>query len=50
VTIYDRKVGSASCRLAFLPESKMRAMFVVVTDVFRKQPFQMMVIERDEVV
>ena len=33
-----------------LPESKMGAVLVVVTDVFRKQPFQMALIHRDNMI
>ena len=32
------------------PEAEMRAVFVVIADVFREQPFQMAFIERDDVV
>ena len=33
-----------------LREAKMRAVFVVVTDVFSEQPFQMTFIDRDDMV
>src|ERR1039457_1187015 len=33
-----------------LPQSEMRAVFVVVVDVFRKQPFQMAFVHRNNVI
>ena len=41
-------MSSAAWR--FLPESKMRAIFVVVGNVLTEQPFQMPFIEGDDVI
>ena len=49
---YDRTAssGGSSAGRCLLRKAKMRAVFMVVTDVFREQPFQMAFIERDDVV
>jgi len=44
----SHRVNSAPRR--FLPESEMRAVFVVVADVFREQPLQMAFFHRDDVI
>ncbi len=42
--------GGSSPSRCLLRKAKMRAVFVVVADVFREQPFQMMFIERDDMI
>ena len=42
--------GGSSADRRLLRKAKVRAVFVVVADVFREQPFQMAFIERDDVV
>ena len=45
-----RSHGVSSAPWRSLPESKMRAVLVVVADVFRKQPFQMAFVHRNDVI
>jgi hypothetical protein len=40
--------GGSSASRCLLRKTKMRAVFMVVTDVFKEQPFQMVFIERDD--
>jgi len=42
--------GANSAPRCFLPESKMRAVFVVVANVFREQTFEMASVYRDDVI
>jgi hypothetical protein len=42
--------GANSAPRYFLPESKMRAVFVVVATVFREQTFEMASVHRDDVI
>jgi len=43
------RTGNSAGR-CLLGKAKMRAVFVMVADVFTEQPFQMAFIERDDVV
>ena len=42
--------GGSSASRCLLRKAKMRAVFMVVADVFREQPFQMVFIERDDMI
>jgi len=42
--------GGSSARRCLLRKTKMRAVFLVIADVFREQPFQMAFIERDDMI
>jgi len=45
-----RGCGANSVVRGSLPQPKMRAVFVIVADVFRKQTFQMTFIHRNDVI
>ena len=44
------RCGGSSASRSLLREARMRAVFVVVEDVFAEQPFQMAFIEDNDVV
>ena len=46
----DLRLPNEFCRSAFPPESKMRAVLMVVTNILREQSLQMAFIHRDNVV